>query len=115
MNEKENITDNILRVLSKYVESVEYKDILEIKDQLTKYGQAVIEEEQLNWASKINMIALGIHLFQQSEKDRIQEEKKELRRRDGGPTMAAFSLIDKIKKELENLGTIEKSSNKDNQ
>ena len=74
-----------------------------INDALTKVAEESRKEIEQEYQSKINMICLGILVFKESEKHRLEEEKQGLQRRDGGPYFAAFSLIDRIKAELEFL------------
>ena len=52
---------------------------------------------------KLQMIRFGIQVFNKSEQERDQEEKKGLVRRDGGRTMSAFSFIKQIDTEIEKL------------
>ena len=52
---------------------------------------------------KLQMIRLGIQVFNKSEQERDEEEKRGLVRRDGGRTMSAFSLIKQIDTEIEKL------------
>ena len=69
------------------------------------------KQEQLNnarsfgktTAVKLQMIRLGIQVFNKSEQERDEEEKRGLVRRDGGRTMSAFSLIKQIDTEIEKL------------
>jgi len=52
---------------------------------------------------KLQMIRLSIQVFNKSEQERDEEEKRGLVRRDGGRTMSAFSLIKQIDTEIKNL------------
>lgn len=81
----------------------------DIKEQLEEVEQQATEREQAKFMSKINMIILGIKTWEESEKDRDEEEKNGLIRRDGGRTMRAFSLINGINRELEALSSQKKS------
>ena len=66
-------------------------------------AQARAEERESELIVKLQMIRLGIQVFNKSEQERDQEEKKGLVRRDGGRTMSAFSLIKQIDTELEKI------------
>ena len=61
------------------------------------------EEKDNYWISKLNMIALGALTFKESEVERDKEEMKGLRRRDGGPAMAAFSFINRLIETINSL------------
>jgi len=65
--------------------------------------QQAVAEGARELIVKLQMIRFGIQVFNKSEQERDQEEKKGLVRRDGGRTMSAFSFIKQIDTEIEKL------------
>lgn len=75
----------------------------EFISKLSESWDQAMKENSNNVISKLNMILLGIQVFKKSESERVEEEKRGLRRRDGGPFICAFSLIDRISAEIKKI------------
>lgn len=72
----------------------------ELRAWLSKAIDRIREDERRSIISKLNMIMLGIQTFKKSQQERDNEEKRGIIRRDGGPTFAAFSFIDRLNNEI---------------
>jgi len=73
-----------------------------LTNELAKAKEEGTREER-ELIVKLQMIRLGIQVFNKSEQERDEEEKRGLVRRDGGRTMSAFSLIKQIDIEIKKL------------
>ena len=75
-------------------------DIDDLFDIVESHIRRLLEEQQKSYNHKLGMIALGILMFKESEKERDEEEIRGLRRRDGGPAVAAISFLNRLLKEI---------------
>ena len=77
--------------------------LIKIVEEVEARAKEEGTREERELIVKLQMIRLGIQVFNKSEQERDEEEKRGLIRRDGGRTLSALSLIKQIDTELENL------------
>lgn len=68
-----------------------------------KYLSLALQQERQNQKFKSDEMLLDIEGFLESERERVVEEKKGLLRKDGGPTLSAFSFINRMRDKLQSL------------